>query len=195
MLPLEAAINRYLALDPELPAKMAAFNGRVIRLDIRGVNRSLFLFPGDHGIRVQTEYEGEADTVLSGTPVALFKMSLAPRVATLLLTGEVGIRGDTRLGHQFKNLLSQMEIDWAAPLADLFGDAAAWQIENAGRELVNWGKNSSESFSLSLGEYLVEESRAIVSEAELEQFYTDVDRLRDDVDRLEARLANAAPRK
>ena len=188
MLLLEAAINRYLALDPELPGKMAAFNGRVIQLEIKGVNKTFYLFPGDHGISIQTQYDGEADTVLCGSPVALFKMSLMPNVAKLLLSGEVEIKGDTRLGHQFKNLLSQMEIDWAAPLAELFGDAAAWQIESKSRELVNWGKQSSQALAGSLGEYFVEESRDIVSEAELENFNNEVDRLRDDADRLEARL-------
>ena len=185
---METAINRYLALDPELPGKLAAFSGKVIRLDIKGIDKSFYLFPGEQGIRVQTGHEGEVDTVLSGSPLALFKMSLMPRVAKLLLSGEVEIKGDTRLGHRFKNLLSQMEIDWAAPLAELFGDAAAWQIESGVRTGKNWGRESAAAFTVSASEYLVEESRDIVSEAELDHFNNEVDRLRDDVDRLEAKL-------
>lgn len=38
-------------------------------------------------------------------------------------------------------------------------------------------------------EYLTEESRDVVPRAELEAFYDDVDALRDDVERLAAKLA------
>jgi ubiquinone biosynthesis protein UbiJ len=39
-----------------------------------------------------------------------------------------------------------------------------------------------------VSEYLQEESRDVISGAELEMFYNSVDRLRDDVDRLRARV-------
>lgn len=188
MLIVETVINRYLALDPEVLAKMEAFSGKVIKLEITGINKTLYMFPDDKGIQVRTEHEGEADTTLRGTPIALFKMGLVSNAARLLLAGEVEISGDTRLGHQFKNVFSQMDIDWSEPLANLGGDAFAYQLQQSGKKLSGWGKDALKSVSRSLSEYLQEESRDVVTETELNDFYDDVDQLRNDVDRLQAKI-------
>ena len=188
MLIVETVINRYLALDPEMLDKMRAFSGKVIKVEITGINKTLYMWPGRHGIEITTEHEAEADTTLRGTPISLFKMGLVSNVAAMLLKSEVEISGDTRLGHQFKNLFSQMEIDWSEPLAELTGDVAAYQILQSGKKVSDWGKESFESITRSFSEYLQEESRDAVTEAELNIFNTDVDQIRNDVDRLQAKI-------
>lgn len=193
MLILESAINRYLALDPEVQARLAAFDGKIVKLEITGLSqnntaRQLYLFPGDSGIQVLQEYDGTVDTILRGSPVALFKMGLLKNTASLLLKGEVEISGDTRLGHQFKAIFSQMDIDWSEPLSELVGDELAYQLQQTGKQFVDWGKEAVRSFGLSVSEYLQEESRDIVTETELEIFNNKVDRLRESVDRLQARV-------
>ena len=192
MLMLESVINRYLALDPEMLDKVAAFNGKVIKLEMTGVNKVFYMLPESRGIQLKTEYEGPVDTVLSGSPVSLFKMGLVSNAADLLLKGEVEISGDTRLGHQFKNVFSQMDIDWSAPLANLVGDSFACQLQQSANRLGSWGKASVKSVSVSVSEYLQEESRDLVTETELEIFNHAVDQLRDDVDRLQAKIKSPA---
>jgi ubiquinone biosynthesis protein UbiJ len=188
MLILESVINRYLALDPEVMDKLAEFDGKVIKLEMTGISKTLYMLPNEAGIQVLAEYEGEVDTVLRGTPISLFKMGLVSNAASLLLKGEVEISGDTRLGHQFKNIFSQMDIDWSEPLAGLVGDGLAYQLQQTGSKLGRWGKQSVRSVSASFSEYLQEESRDVVTETELEIFNEDVDRLRNDVDRLQAKI-------
>ncbi len=190
MLILEAAINRYLALDPEMLDKLAAFNGKVIKVEITGIDKELYMFIDDRGVQLETVYEKPADTVLRGSPISLFKMGLVPNVANLLLKGEVEIRGDTRLGHQFKSILSQMDVDWSEPLANLVGDGLAWQLQQSGNNFRQWSKDTLQSVSFSFSEYLQEESRDVVTETELTLFNDDVDQLRDDVERLQARIKN-----
>jgi ubiquinone biosynthesis protein UbiJ len=188
MLILETVINRYLALDPEMLDKMAAFSGKVIKLDIVGVNKELYLFPDARGVQVSMQYDGEADTILRGSPISLFKMGMVSNAANMLLKGEVEISGDTRLGHKFKNVFSRMDIDWSEPLARLVGDTAAYQIQQAGKQLGRWGNDTARSVSTSFSEYLQEESRDVVTETELEMFNDAVDKLRNDVDRLAAKV-------
>jgi ubiquinone biosynthesis accessory factor UbiJ len=190
MLILERVINRYLALDPEMLDKLAAFDGKVIKLEITDLDKQFFMFPSATGIQIREEHEGPVDTVLRGSPVALFKMGLVSNTANLLLKGEVEISGDTRLGHQFKAVFSQMDIDWSEPLADLVGDEFAYQLQQTGKRFSQWGKDTVKSLSMSLSEYLQEESRDVVTETELEIFNEAVDRLRDDVDRLQAKISS-----
>lgn len=188
MLLIEAAINRYIVLDPEMLDKLAAFDGKVIKIEIVGTGKTLFMFPGKRGIHISMTHEGEVDTVLRGSPLSLFKMGVVPNAATMLLKGEVEISGDTRLGHQFKSVFSQMDIDWSEPLAELVGDALAYQMQQSGKKLSQWGKDSIRSVSTSLSEYLQEESRDVVTETELEIFNDAVDQIRNDVDRLQAKI-------
>jgi len=188
MLILESVINQYLAMGPETLDKLAVFNGKIIKLEMTGINRAYYLFPNDSGIQVKTEHEGPVDTVLSGSPVSLFKMGLVANAADMLLKGEVEISGDTRLGHQFKNVFSQMDIDWSEPLANMLGDSVAYQIQQSGKRLGQWGKDTIKSVSRSVSEYLQEESRDVVTETELEIFNDAVDQLRNDVDRLQAKI-------
>ncbi len=197
MLIIEAVINRYLALDPEMLDKLGQFDGKVIKLEMTGINKALYMLPNRRGIQVLTEYEGPADTVLRGSPVSLFKMGMVSNAANMLLKGEIEITGDTRLGHQYKNVFSQMDIDWSEPLANLLGDSFAYQIQQSASEFAHWGKQTVKSVSTSFSEYLQEESRDVVTGTELNIFNEAVDQLRNDVDRIQARvnqLINSLPK-
>jgi len=192
MLIIESVINRYLALDPEALEKLAKLNGKVIEMELIGVNKSIYMLPNETGMQVMMQCDEMPDTVLRGTPLSLFKMSMVSNVASLLLTGKVEISGDTKLGHQFKNIFSSMDIDWSEPLAKIMGDGLAYQITQSGKKFGHWGKDTIKSVSTSLSEYLQEESRDVVSDAELDIFYKKVDQLRDNVDRLQAKITAIA---
>lgn len=192
MLWLDAMINRYLSLDPEIAQKISVFEGKVIAIELQGINKKFYLFPQgekeDICIRLSKHYEGEPDTVIKGTPAALFKMGIASDVAPMMLKGEVEISGDMRLGREFKKLLAEMDVDWEENLASLIGDAPAHQLMHVAKQLTHWARKAKHSIAMDISEYLQEESRAVVTGVELEMFYEDVDDLRNDVDRLQARF-------
>jgi ubiquinone biosynthesis protein UbiJ len=119
-------------------------------------------------------------------------MGLVSNAASLLLKGEVEISGDTKLGHQFKNIFSSMDIDWSEPLAKIMGDGLAYQLTQSGKKFSNWGKDTVKSVSTSFSEYLQEESRDVITDTELDIFYQQVDQIRDDVDRLQAKITAIA---
>lgn len=188
MLLFETAIRQYLALDPEIAGQLAKFSGKVVKVEFTDINKEIFLFPGANGIELSDEYEGHVDTIVRGTLIALFKMGVAKNAADILLKGEVEIIGDTHLGHQFKNIFSNMDIDWSEPLVNLFGDSVAYQAQQTAKQFGQWGKASIQSLSMSISEYLQEESRDVVTETELDIFNNAVDKLRNDADRLQAKM-------
>ena len=53
MLLIETAINRYLALDPEMLTKLAAFSGKVIKIELSGIGKQFYIFPSDRGVDVR----------------------------------------------------------------------------------------------------------------------------------------------
>jgi ubiquinone biosynthesis accessory factor UbiJ len=184
---LEAAFNNYLALDPEAPEKLQAFDGKAICIDIRGPNKKLYLLITDKKITVTRNHDAEPDATISGSPAALAKLGIHRDSAPLFFAGEVEIRGDTRLGRRFKSMLAEMEIDWEEHLSRLIGDIAAHRMVSVFNQIMNWGRSAASNFSDDVGEYLQEESRDVVSEPEMQLFFQQVDRLRDDTERLLAR--------
>jgi ubiquinone biosynthesis protein UbiJ len=184
---LETALNKYLALDPEAPEKLQAFDGKIICIDIRGPNRKLYLLINDKRLTVSRDQGAEPDATVSGSPAALFKLGLHRDTAPLFFAGEVEIRGDTRLGRRFKSLLAEMEIDWEEYLSRLIGDIAAHRLVSVFNEIKDWSQSAASNFTDDVGEYLQEESRDVVSGPEMDMFFQQVDRLRDDAERLLAR--------
>ena len=185
---LEIAVNHYLSLDDETLPQLADFAGKIIAIEILALNQTLFLFPSAEGIMILSDYDGEADTTISGTPLALAKLGISNDASAVFFAGEVRISGDIRLGHQFKNVLQHMQIGWEEHLSRFIGDMAAHQLSNTARELYKWMQRSTGSFNMNVGEYLQEESQLVVGKAELDRFAQNVDALRSAVDRIESRL-------
>ena len=186
----ETAFNQYLALDPEILPKFSHMEGKIIAIDIQGMNQSLYLFPGDDGMMIMSDFDGEADTRLTGTPIALAKLSLLKNSAPVLFSGEVVISGDTRLGSQFKKILGQINIDWEEIISQYTNDMIARKTSNIVRECSNWFRRSKHSIYMDAGVYLTEESLVSPSNAEVNRFIHDIDHLRSASDRLQAKINN-----
>lgn len=185
---IETAFNRYLLLDPAAMPKFSKMEGKVIAIDILGINQKLYFFPGGDGVMIMSDFDGEADTMLTGSPLALARLGLLKNAAPVLFSGEVVISGDTRLGSEFKKILSQVNIDWEEILSDHTGDMLAHKVGNLARDFSSWVDRSKHSMFIDAGEYLTEESHASPAKAEINRFIKDVDNLRAATDRLQAKI-------
>ena len=183
----EAALNAYLRLDPASVERLGAFSGKVIALRLRGLETTVYLLPHNAGVAALGHYAGDPDTTLEGTPMALAQLSLGDS-ARALFSGDVTIGGDVELGQRFKSALDAMDIDWEEHLSKYVGDALAYRTRRALGAARQWGADAATSLGRDIGEYLQFEAEAIASRFELEQWLDDIDGLRCDVDRLEARV-------
>jgi ubiquinone biosynthesis protein UbiJ len=185
---LESAINRYLRLDPDAAARMAQLEGRCIALELRGLEIMLFILPGEQGIRLADRCEGEADTVLRGTPLGMAQLGMGGNTGKTLFSGEVVIEGNVETGQAFKAILDEMDIDWEEQLSKLTGDFMAHQLGNAARHARRFLQHGRKTLEQDISEYLQEEMRVLPSRIETENFSAGVSRIGMDVDRLEARI-------
>ena len=185
---IESALNRYLSLDPDALTRFSSLEGKIIAIEIKGINKTLSLFPSADGFMVLTDYDGDADAIISGTPVALAKMGVTKEPKDLLFSGEIEITGDTGLANRFNQLLSQLDIDWEEILAQNIGDIAAHKIGNLFRDSSQWIKRSVNSVCLDSGEYLQEEAKLSPPNAEIRKFIRQVDEVREAADRLKVRV-------
>jgi len=193
---LEVALNQYLALacdqyqDEPGWQDFQALNGKVVAIDMQGLNASFYLIFNDNHLCVQSHLEGDVDTRISGTPLSLLRMKLQnrQRQQQALFSGDVTISGDTELGRKVNSLLDELDIDWEEHLSRLVGDVLAHEMGSRARELNGWLRASLATLAQDSSEYLREESQLLVSRDELEPFLSAVDELRNDAARIEKRL-------
>ncbi len=184
----EALVNRILALDPEGAAALAKIQGRVLRVELIGLGLHLYIVPEGAGLRLFGDYAAKPDCSVRATPAALLGMALAEHREDEVFSGAVQIDGDNGLAQTIGEVFKGLDIDWEEQLATLVGDSIAHQIGNQARAGSRWAERSSQTLKSDLREYLIEEGRFVPSEMELQGFLDGVDRLRDDVERFEARI-------
>ena len=184
---LEKALDLLFNQDPDARRRCAALQGKVVAVEVAGFPLSLYFFPGPSGIEVLSHYEGEPDTRVRGTPLALARMAGDERESALF-QGDVAIVGDTETGHQLQDILASAEWDWEEQLSRLTGDVVAHQAAQLLRGASQSLATGRDALRTDLSEYLQEEARLLPSRAEIEHFLSGVDYLRADADRLTARV-------
>ncbi|MBT8428768.1 MAG: SCP2 sterol-binding domain-containing protein [Gammaproteobacteria bacterium] len=186
---LEQGLNRLIQLDPEAGRQLAALHGRVIRVDLAGTGIQLNFVPGHDGrLQLLGNIEGEPDSTLSGSPLDLIRASDSSEGSKQLFSGRVRIDGDNQGAHRFSEALASLDIDWEEQLSHLTGDIAAHEIGRAARGALHEGRRIASSGRENLSEYLTEEARMLPHRFEVEDFLAEVDTLRDDSERLAARI-------
>jgi ubiquinone biosynthesis protein UbiJ len=186
---LESAFNHYLHLDPAAGARLAGLDGRVIALELRGLDLVVVFRVQDQDIAIIDEPDRKPDTVLRGTPLGITRLGFGRGNATgALFSGDVEISGDVETGQAFKAVLDAIDIDWEEQLARFTGDMIAHRLGNATRHAGRWLDHTRLTLEQDLSEYLQEELRVVPTRIEIENLIEDIGRLGMDTDRLEARL-------
>lgn len=184
---LETAINLWLKNDDRSKPRLHRLQGKVIELHLQEFSGSLFFFTAARGVQVLTHYEGSADATITSSMTGLIA-SHFKNTEDALFSGNIKIAGDTELGEQFQELLTDVDFDWEEQLSRITGDVMAHQagkLVQGARQLVSQG---SATLMQDTTEYLQEEARLLPTRLEIEHFLEQVDDLRSDFDRLDARL-------
>jgi ubiquinone biosynthesis protein UbiJ len=116
----------------------------------------------------------------------MFRRDDAPPV------GRMRLEGDADLARRLQRLAERFDPDWQQPFARVFGDVLGVQIANAFAGALKQARVAGRNLAESAAEFVTEESRDVVARAELNAFHDDVDVLRDDVERMAARVARLA---
>jgi ubiquinone biosynthesis protein UbiJ len=184
----EGTLNRVLALDPEGASRLAAVQGQVLLVEFAGFGTRLFVVPGESGLFLYGAYEAEPDCIVRGSPVALLSMMTAEHREDAVFRGGIEIDGDNRVAQTLGEVMRGLDIDWEEQLSKLLGDTLAHRLMVRARAGGRWAERSGDVARENLREYLQEEAGVVPSRAELEDFFAAVDTLRDDVERLAARV-------
>jgi ubiquinone biosynthesis accessory factor UbiJ len=206
---LEAALNRAVALDPDTRDALPPLDGRsiVLSLDAAGGTAPLALRLQVAGTQLRVgpvDAEQTPDLAVRSTLGGMLSFgmqSLLPKLLgkrdedeTAVPVGRMRIEGDAELARRLQRLAERFDPDWQQPFTAVFGDVLGVQIANGIAAALRQARVGGRKLAETAAEYLTEESRDVVPRAELEAFYDDVDTLRDDAERLSARIARLKKR-
>jgi len=186
---IETTLNQLIDLDEQAAQRFARFHGQVIGIALRGTGITLYFVPDQQGrLQVLGSFEGEADAVIEGSPLDLMRASDKSQSTSQLFAGHVKLHGDTELAHRFSEILGGLSIDWEEQLSKLVGDVGAHELARGARAARKEGERVAGIGQQNLSEYLTEEARLLPHRFEFEAWQSDVERTRDDVERLIARI-------
>ena len=187
MRPVASMINRPLAAKTPARELCKELDGRAFALRVADTGLAVYLVVDDGKLLVSTGTGDEPDVVATGSLVSLLRLA-GPAGDGLVRDGTVDISGDAVIASRFRKLLSYGRPDPEEELSMVIGDVAAHGVGDFVRGLGAWGRQAGRTMEQNVGEYLQEESRAVPGRFEVDAFRDEVDTLRNDVARFEARL-------
>lgn len=195
---LEVALNRALALDPDTRAALAPLDGQRIALTLESPALAMQIRVSGQRLAVgPVDPSREADLAVRSTlggVLAQLPFLAHARRGPSAPAGRVKVSGDAELARRLQQLAARFDPDWQQPFVKAFGEILGVQIAQALRAALLQARRSARDLAETAAEFVTEETRDVVAAAELEAFHDDVDVIRDDVERLAARVARLQQR-
>ena len=185
---IENLLNRNLPRSPRALELCAALAGKRVRVEAQGLGWILHIECLSTSVRLTKNGGSDqpADAEISGTLLNLAALA-GSHPEEVIQRGDVTIRGDAEVAQQFRELAMLLKPDVEEELSRLVGDTPAHQAMRLVRMATGVGRRTVETGVRNMAEYLAHERGDLVPRAEAEDFYRGVERLREDLDRLDAR--------
>jgi ubiquinone biosynthesis protein UbiJ len=186
---IENLLNRNLPRSPRARELASALVGKRVRVEARGLGWVIIAESLNTSIRLTREStEGQPpDAEISGSLLNLAALA-GPHPEEVIQRGDVTIRGDAEVAQKFRELAMLLKPDVEEELSRLIGDSPAHQALRLVRLATGFGRRAAQTGVRNVAEYLAHERGDLVPRAEAEDFYRGVERLREDLDRVEARV-------
>ena len=189
---LENVLNRGLPRSPRAQQLCAELAGRTVAVAISGSNQRILVESTGLSLKLRAVTAASPaftrpDATITGGPFSLLALS-GPAPEAVLQRGDVRIDGDAELAQKFRELALLLRPDLEEELSMVVGDVPAHQLGRFARAAFGWTRKAALTTVRNAAEYLGHERRDLIPRSEADQFLQGVDTLREDVDRLAARI-------
>jgi ubiquinone biosynthesis protein UbiJ len=185
--PVAEILNRNIAEITPARELASELDGATVAIRARETNINTFFTFGDDAVTLGTKYVDEPDVVITASLVTLTKM-LGGGAEAAIRNGDVDLTGDAATAQRFQKLLEFAKPDIEEEMSRVIGDVAAHRLGQFARGIGDWARETRSTMGDNVREYLQEESRDLPTRYEVDRFSQRVGTLRDDVERIAARL-------
>jgi ubiquinone biosynthesis protein UbiJ len=190
LLSINKILNGYLAIDPQSIMRLQRLQGKVMQIECALLSLTIYCLFRESDTVLQTEAASPPDITIRGTPLQLLSVMLAKDKRRSTLWDDLTITGDAELGQQVADLFHHVHIDWEEYVARLIGDIPTHYLSRFMRTIHQWQQATRQSMIVNIDEYLHEEANWLPPAEALRDFFSDIDTLRMDTDRLEMRITH-----
>lgn len=180
-------INRILADYPDARERLTPHAGKVARFQ-----------SGPFDLALMVTADGAVEVASRQAPIDLdvrIPPALLPRLARRDESAEreIAFDGDSALGAEIRFLSRHLKWDVEADIGKALGDGVAadivaHRVVGTLKDLAGWQREARDRMGANIRECLTEERPALVPRRDVERFGREVETLRDDAARLEARI-------
>jgi ubiquinone biosynthesis protein UbiJ len=185
--PIADILNRNIAEITPAREIASELNGTTVAIRVRDSALGAYFVFDDDVVALATEYTDDPDVVITGSLITLARMMQGSGEAAIR-SGDVDLTGDAATAQRFQKLLDLAQPDIEEELSRVIGDVAAHRIAEIARGVGKWARDARSTMGGNIREYLQEESREVPTRYEVDRFAKQVGTLRDDVERVAARL-------
>jgi ubiquinone biosynthesis protein UbiJ len=185
---INQVLNRALGESSRAQALCAALAGKRLQVVMSGSPLAGTLASDGHAVHFRLgAAQEDCDATIRGSSLSLLGL-MSERQRELIRSGTVQITGDGEIAERFSQLATLLKPDVEHELAGLFGRMPAHLLVSGVRSLWSRGRALFDSQLRNAADYLAHEKQALVPKAEAEHFFRQVELLRDQVERTDARV-------
>ncbi len=182
-------INHVLSLDPESTARLHKLQGKSFVVELLPLGMLVECAFTDLAINIQSiDDSSHASAVIHGTPLQLMGVMLDKSNRQQFFADEVKLTGSAEFAQQVTDLFDRLDIDWEEQLSQFIGDVPAHQTGRLVRSVSSWLRGTQKTLVKNIDEFVHEEAKWLPAREALNDFFHDIDALRMDTDRIEARM-------
>lgn len=185
--PVARILNRNIQETTPARELCEELAGTVVAVRVRNTALATHFIVNEASLDLVSDTDRDADVVITGSLLTLARMAGESGEAAIR-EGHLDLTGDAETAQQFQRLLEYAKPDVEEEVSTVIGDIAAHRLGNMARGIARWGRETRATMGDNIREYLQEESRDAPSRYEVDRFTQQVDTLRDDVARAEARI-------
>lgn len=184
---IETSLNALLKDNDENQRRLTRLRGKVIGVTVNEFGKQLY-FIFSQQIDVLAVYEGDVDCQLAFNLSVLPELRQQANLTQLIKADKLALDGDIQLAQQFSTLLSGLKPDIEEILSQYTGDIVAHTLVSGMKRGANLVRHGLARRQRDLAEVITEEWRLAPQALEIAHFADQVDDLKTEVARCEARL-------
>lgn len=184
---IETTLNTLINDDSELGRRLARLKGQVIQVHLKELNKTLtFIF--SQQIDVLANYEGEPDCYLSLNISVLPELRDQANITKLIKQDKLVLEGDIQLAQKFAQLMTDCKPDIEEWLSRVTGDVVAHTVVQGAANIGQLLKSQASKHQNHLAQVVTEEWKLAPAPLEIAYFCDQVDEVKSQAARVEARL-------
>jgi ubiquinone biosynthesis protein UbiJ len=181
-------LNEQIRASTAARERLGELEGKRFAVVVKGSDLRVVVESAAGELKLSKSADAACDVELSAGAFDLLKLARSASLAELKGAGAT-LSGDIHVAEAFAELMRLATPDPEAALAGFVGDMPAHALGQAARGAVGFTRRAGRALEQNVAEYLQEERPTLAPPPLARAFSADVERLRDDVERAERRIA------